>query len=203
MNERDLWWKIVIVGGLVALAFASIWPLDEKLKFGIDLYGGYTLLYEIDDTGLEGRARKELSQNVMTVLKERVDPKGVFNLVWRPVGHNRLEIQMPRPSAKVREARGEYEVLQEQIRDTILGRGGILAAITKPAEARPREFARLSDKIESRSPLRLVDSPVDVHVRIPTQTTDEIQKIVDIQHVATDQTIPVHAILRSTRTIRK
>ena len=31
----------------------------------------------------------------MTALKKRVDPEGVRNLVWRPQGNNRLEIQMP------------------------------------------------------------------------------------------------------------
>ena len=36
MNERDMWWKIVIVGALTALSFAGIWPMDKKLKYGID-----------------------------------------------------------------------------------------------------------------------------------------------------------------------
>jgi preprotein translocase subunit SecD len=102
MNDRDMWWKIVVTGTLTALAFASIWPMNEKLKFGIDLYGGYSLLYEIDDTGVANDAKRELSEKVMTVLRERVDPTGVYNLVWRPVGYNRLEIQMPRPSEDVR-----------------------------------------------------------------------------------------------------
>src|SRR5947207_1685427 len=105
MNERDLWWKIALVGTLCALAFGSVWPLEQKMKFGIDLYGGYSLLYEIDDSGLSGADKNNLSERVMKVLRERVDPKGVYNLVWRPVGHNRLEIQMPRPSVEVTGAR--------------------------------------------------------------------------------------------------
>ncbi|MCG8405538.1 MAG: protein translocase subunit SecD [Phycisphaerales bacterium] len=153
MNERDLWWKIVIVGGLVALAFASVWPIEEKLKFGIDLYGGYSLLYEIDDTGLEGQARADLSKEVMKVLRKRVDPDGVFNLVWRPVGHNRLEIQMPRPSEDVRRARGEYETLQESLRATVLRRSDVLAAVSKDAASRPQALADLAGSIDSRLPL--------------------------------------------------
>ncbi|MFQ5430387.1 MAG: protein translocase subunit SecD [Phycisphaerae bacterium] len=153
MNERDLWWKTTIVGALVALAFASVWPLDQKLKFGIDLYGGYTLLYEIDDTGLDPRARADLSKNVMAVLKERVDPKGVFNLVWRPVGHNRLEIQMPRPSKDVALARSGYEQLQEEIRSTIIRRSDVVAKVSAPPEQRKAVFASLADGIQSRVPL--------------------------------------------------
>ena len=109
MNERDLWWKIVLVGFVAALAFATVYPPKEKLKYGIDLAGGYSLLYEIDDSGLEGAEKADLSERVVRVLRERVDPRGVFNLVWRPVGYNRLEIQMPRPSDEIVKARHDYE----------------------------------------------------------------------------------------------
>ncbi len=153
MNERDLWWKIVVVGSLVAMAIASVYPMDEKMKFGIDLYGGYSLLYEIDDTGLEGGDRMQLAENVMKVLRERVDPKGVFNLVWRPIGHNRLEIQMPRPSEGVRNARQTAEVLQEQIRDTVLRRSDVLRAFARTGEERDRLVASLIGGIESRREL--------------------------------------------------
>jgi len=153
MNERDLWWKIVIVGSLVAMAIATVYPMDEKMKFGIDLYGGYSLLYEIDDTGLEGRDRQALAENVMRVLRERVDPKGVFNLVWRPIGHNRLEIQMPRPSESVRKARQTAETLQEQIRETVLRRSDILRALGRTGEDRERSVASLIGGIEARRAL--------------------------------------------------
>jgi len=150
MNERDLWWKIVIVGALAALGFASVWPLDKKLKYGIDLYGGYSLLYEIDDTGVTGPDRQTLSERVMRVLRERVDPKGVFNLVWRPVGHNRLEIQMPRPSEEIVKARQDYEKLQAEIQATVLRRTDILRTVAKPAADRPAAFEKMIHGVEPR-----------------------------------------------------
>ncbi len=153
MNERDLWWKIVLVGCVVALAFASVWPLNEKLKFGIDLYGGYSLLYEIDTTGLKPSDRKGLSKRVMHVLRDRVDPKGVYNLVWRPVGHNRLEIQMPRPSEELSQARQEYESLREQIQKSHLRRSQIERALTLSGADRTQAFATLTGPIAARQPL--------------------------------------------------
>lgn len=153
MNERDLWWKIVIVGTLVTLGVTSMYPVSEKIKFGIDLAGGYSLLYEIDDTGLSTADKAGLSDRVMRVLRERVDPKGVFNLVWRPVGHNRLEIQMPRPSEQVRLARGEYDRCQEQIHQTILRQSQILRALSKPAEERPAALTDLVHGIPERQAL--------------------------------------------------
>ncbi len=153
MQERDLWWKIVIIAVLSAMAFAAVYPLESKIKLGIDLAGGYSLLYEIDDTGLEGEDRENLSQNIMTVLQRRVDPKGVFNLVWRPVGHNRLEIQMPTPSQEVKAARQEFEHAQEKLRATVIRRSNILAALLKPQEARAAEFVKLAGSDPSRIPL--------------------------------------------------
>lgn len=153
MNERDLWWKIVIVGALCAMGFTSTYPVGEKIKFGIDLAGGYSLLYEIDDTGLSSADKTGLSERVMKVLRERVDPKGVFNLVWRPVGHNRLEIQMPRPSPEVQQARTDYERYQTQIRDTILRQSNVLRAMSKPAGERPAALAALVHDIEERRSL--------------------------------------------------
>ena len=153
MNERDMWWKIVIVGTLVALAFASVYPLEQKMKFGIDLAGGYSLLYEIDDTGLSNAAKADLNTRVMRVLKKRVDPKGVFNLVWRPVGRNRLEIQMPRPSDEVIKARRTSEKLQEKIRQTVLHRSRVLAVISKDPSVREAAIRELAGPLQSRIPL--------------------------------------------------
>jgi len=153
MNERDLWWKIVIVGALVTLGLVSMYPVSEKIKFGIDLAGGYSLLYEIDDTDMDSAAKIGLSERVMGVLRERVDPKGVFNLVWRPVGHNRLEIQMPRPSEEVRQARAEYDRYQEEIQRTILRQSQVLRAVSKPAAERPAALAGLVHGIPERQSL--------------------------------------------------
>ncbi|HWL92613.1 MAG TPA: protein translocase subunit SecD, partial [Phycisphaerae bacterium] len=131
MQERDLWWKIVIVGVLVALAYASVMPFKEKIKMGIDLAGGYSLLYELDDEGMEGGDRINLSQRVIEVLRRRVDPKGVYNLVWRPVGSNRIEIQMPQPGETVQAARRKYEELQSKLQETLVRRSAVVAAVAR------------------------------------------------------------------------
>lgn len=153
MNERDLWWKIALVGTLCALAFASVWPMEQKMKFGIDLFGGYSLLYEIDDSGLDVASKRDLSERVMKVLRERVDPKGVYNLVWRPVGHNRLEIQMPRPSEEVTSAREEFKKLQEELQATHVRRTDVLRAVAKQGPDRAAAFTKLVHGIGTRTTL--------------------------------------------------
>jgi SecD/SecF fusion protein len=64
-----------------------------ELKPGIDMVGGVSLIYEIH--AAPGAKTDDLATQVMEALKRRVDPDGVRNLVWRPQGNNRLEIEMP------------------------------------------------------------------------------------------------------------
>ena len=106
-QNRLLMWALVVVP-LVAAILAII-PPHKKLKGGIDLVGGSSLLYEIDTTGLESSQIRGLATKVKEVLQRRVDPNAQLNLVWRPVGNTRLEIQMPRPPQEVRERRQAYD----------------------------------------------------------------------------------------------
>jgi len=150
MNERTIWWRILLCGLLCGLAYIVAWPFAEKLKFGIDLYGGYSLLYEIDDTGLDAGDKADLAEKVMKVLQERVDPEGVMNLVWRPVGTNRLEIQMPRPSETVLQFRAAYDRLRDQLRESNLKRGEPLTALARPPAERAAALEALVRGVESR-----------------------------------------------------
>src|SRR5437773_6030962 len=98
------------VMAIVAVLLAALWaifpspsklfnpniPFSEKnaLRPGIDMVGGTSLLYEIKvPEGVAGNTN--LAEQVMESLKKRVDPDGVRNLIWRPQGNTRLEIQMP------------------------------------------------------------------------------------------------------------
>lgn len=105
-SNRLTRWLLVI--GMVALAILVLYPPSEKLKGGIDLVGGTSMLFEIDTTGLDQDAQRNLSERVMNILRERVDPKGQLNLEWRPVGNTRLEIRMPRPPKEALERRVVY-----------------------------------------------------------------------------------------------
>src|SRR5438270_1719568 len=95
---------LAVLVGTLALIFS---PVLEKLfhpkaqitrwvnlKPGIDMVGGTSLVYEIKTP--PGQPYKaDLATKVAEALKRRVDPQGVKNLVWRPQGSDRLEIQLP------------------------------------------------------------------------------------------------------------
>src|SRR4051794_14411693 len=75
------------------------WGEKHNLRPGIDIAGGTSLLYEIKSpAGGPRGADGTLAEQVASLLKKRVDPTGTRNLIWRPQGDTRLEIQLPRAS---------------------------------------------------------------------------------------------------------
>ena len=120
---------VILIVLLVPVLFGIFGPnpLDKllgrsehlmNLKPGIDIQGGTRLVYEIKAP--DGPVDAELSQRVADALKKRVDPDGVKNLVWRPQGPTRLEIQMPsaRGAQESLDARARYSDAQRKLEDT-------------------------------------------------------------------------------------
>ncbi|MFA5240297.1 MAG: hypothetical protein WC476_11420, partial [Phycisphaerae bacterium] len=81
--NKNLWPKFILIIVLVVIAVWTLYPPDKTLKPGIDLAGGTSLIYEIDTQGLEGIEKKDLAQRMITVLRRRIDPANIQNLVWR------------------------------------------------------------------------------------------------------------------------
>ncbi|HEV8378195.1 MAG TPA: hypothetical protein VGP99_05050, partial [Tepidisphaeraceae bacterium] len=119
------------------------WNQKHNLKPGLDISGGISLLYEIKAP--PGGADPGLSEKVAEALKRRVDPDGVRNLVWRPQGATRLEIQMPvgQNAEEAKHAREELAVAQQELEATNVRIGDVRAAlqITDRAEREKRVLA--------------------------------------------------------------
>jgi SecD/SecF fusion protein len=144
MNKSNLWLKL---GGVVLLCLLCVYylyPIHRSLKLGIDLNGGYSLLYEIDDTGLRDFEKANLANQVIDVLKKRVDPDNVRNLVWRPIGTNRIEIQMPLSSPEILERRAKFDATRKQLEQTNLTVANLYAALAKTGQQRQDALAALA-----------------------------------------------------------
>ncbi|MCH8252548.1 MAG: hypothetical protein IID36_08870, partial [Planctomycetes bacterium] len=122
MNDENRAMKWAFVVTLVVLAIVILYPPSKTLKPGIDLAGGISLLYEIDVTGLEKGEIDNLSERMMAILKDRVDPTGQMNIEWRPVGNTRLEIRMPFPSKEAKERRDTWNAVQTRLTTMNVGR---------------------------------------------------------------------------------
>src|SRR3972149_6199637 len=147
--NRLIKWLLIIA--LVVISLAVLYPPNEKLKGGIDLVGGTSLLFEIDTTGLEPEMQRELSTRVMRILKDRVDPKGQMNLEWRPGGNTRLEIRMPRPPKEALDRRDLYNKAVERLGDLNLKRRDVEEALNATGTERVTFLAAAEQGVRERS----------------------------------------------------
>jgi preprotein translocase subunit SecD len=133
----------------IAAIFAPLiqhpsWTFDRNIPFirktairpGIDMVGGTSLLYEIRVPADRPTAYTgDLAGQMMEALKRRVDPEGVRNLVWRPQGGNRLEIQMPLSgggtggASTAEQKRKDLLAAREKLEATNVHRADVLAAV--------------------------------------------------------------------------
>ncbi|MHC4478686.1 MAG: hypothetical protein ACYTEL_23880, partial [Planctomycetota bacterium] len=147
---KNLTSRTVVVIVMVVLAGLTLYPPTETLKPGIDLAGGTSLIYEIDTTGLEPWEKKDLSARMITVLRRRIDPANIQNLIWRPQGSTRFEIQMPLASAEARQKRQDYERALDELLSRNIPRARILRSLPKPAEQRTQDFEQFAQNSEER-----------------------------------------------------
>src|SRR5207244_3576451 len=143
MGEKNLWSKLGLITLLVGLSVWQMYPPKERLKPGIDLAGGADLMFEIDDAGLSAFEKQNLAERVASILKERVDPQGNRNLIWRPIGQNRLEIQMPRPPEKQKAQREAFESAREKLAATSITESQVRSALVLPPDKRQAAFAEM------------------------------------------------------------
>src|SRR5687767_4333418 len=144
--------RLLLIGAIIFFAIWSIFPgmfkgqLKPDLKPGIDMVGGTSLLYEIKSED-GGPSSGRLAEEVMSALKKRVDPDGQRNLIWRPQGNERLEIQMPLTanSGESKIKRQEYADAQRQLEQTNVRSAQVLAAVeTRRGDARRNRLNQLA-----------------------------------------------------------
>lgn len=144
---------------ILAVLFFSLWmifptgnPFKPDLKPGIDMVGGTSLLYEIKVPN--GMADSTLSEQVMNSLKKRVDPQGVRNLIWRPQGGTRLEIQMPitEKSKETKALREKFGKAQSDLEATNVRLGEVTYAVQElKGEDRVAKLKELAQGSTSRA----------------------------------------------------
>ncbi|MCK4752293.1 MAG: protein translocase subunit SecD [Planctomycetes bacterium] len=142
--NKNLTWKIILITVLVFVAAWTLYPPDKTLKPGIDLAGGTSLIYEIDTQGLESAEKKGLAQKMITVLRRRIDPANIQNLIWRPQGNTRFEIQMPLASAETQQKRDVFETALIKLLDKNVSLAKIMISLQKPAQQQAKEFEKFS-----------------------------------------------------------
>jgi SecD/SecF fusion protein len=150
MNKTQAW-KIVLILFLVIFSAALVWPPQDKLKQGLDLGGGTSLIYDIDTTGLESQETKDLAQNMIPILLRRIDPTHAANIIMRPQGDTRIEILLPLSSTDTRVKRDKYENALEALETENLNLMTVKRALDESKAERLQIFAEFANDSEERA----------------------------------------------------
>lgn len=182
--KRVLIWKFAIIAIITLLAVLALYPPDKKLKPGIDLAGGTSLIYEIDTQGIPEADQKDLSQKIITVLRRRIDPANIQNLIWRALGNTRFEIQMPLASPEAREKREQYETALNELITHNINTAKIMRSLSMSAEQRAANFQEYSGGYPQR--MEILNKLADAY--------DQLQQAREKRDSLTDK-LQVHEIL--------
>jgi SecD/SecF fusion protein len=150
MDRNVVRFGFVAVIILAIFAALNLWPPQEKLKPGLDLAGGTSLIYEIDTTGLSGAETDNLAQRLVPILMKRIDPGNVQNIIMRPHGDTRIEIQVPLASADTKKRRDAYDAALTDILQGNINLAIIKRALVGDAAQRTRLFAQYAGDSNER-----------------------------------------------------
>jgi len=85
--NRSLLYRGLMILALVALSVYAAWPLDEKIRLGLDLRGGMHLVLQVET---EDAVRTELDQDRETLL-QLAEKEGITGLSSRPLTEGQVE----------------------------------------------------------------------------------------------------------------
>ena len=110
MKGKSLAIRFAVLAVVLLLAGLALW--SKPIKKGMDLEGGHSMVFKVDTNG-----NSTILNNVIDTLKERVDPRGVKGLEWRPVGSDRIEVRMPVGSKEAQAAKRAYLASLKKLAD--------------------------------------------------------------------------------------
>ncbi len=111
-------WKIIFIVAVIIFSFYSLYPsvrfyamapeerarltkdqrdkyIQSIVKLGLDLQGGMHLVLEVDDSELDGDAKKDALDRAMKIIRNRIDQFGVAEPVIQKQGSKRIIVQLP------------------------------------------------------------------------------------------------------------
>ena len=151
MIEKNLLQRLLLIGASILLAALMIIPPQTRLRPGLDIAGGVSMVFEIEED--PNYQNENIAEEMKRLLQRRVDPQGVFDLQWFVHGKNRLEVRMPLPPAENEALREAYLQAQEALFAHNMERSAIERMMYAAPEQRPAEIARLAENSPQREEL--------------------------------------------------
>jgi SecD/SecF fusion protein len=193
--NKNLVAKSILTVVLVAAALWTLLPPKETLKQGIDLAGGTSLIYAIDTEGLSAAEEKDLAQRMIQTLRRRIDPANIQNLIWRPQGNTRFEIQMPLASKATQQMRQAYETALNDLLARNINPATIMRSLQEPAAERTETLARYAQGDPNRTEiLQTLVSAYDARRQAQERRDTLYQKLDDLKKTLSDAGVAVDRV---------
>src|SRR5213082_3224773 len=131
---------MTLVVSLVATSLVTIWPPRDKITLGLDIKGGTSFLIRL--TGGDKTVTKAMLDQAVEVIRKRVDYFGGGEPIIRPVGSDRILVQIPGlDTAKIQEARDQLSrVAKLEFRLVYPDNGERLREIDQGKQVIPPEY---------------------------------------------------------------
>jgi SecD/SecF fusion protein len=155
---RHLVRNVSIILAVLFVSACSVWPPAETLRLGKDLAGGVSLTYSVQ---LQPDDPPGVVDQVIEVLIERINPRGLFEISIVRQGRDRIEVTMPLPDERTQELRGEYELALSAFEDFTLDADAIERALRLSGDER----AAALEGLMTSAPRRAMLEPLAGSVR--------------------------------------
>ncbi len=129
----------ICIAGLI-LSIWAVYPPAQQLRLGRDLGGGTSLVYTVQI----GPDDKEVIPKMISVLKDRIDPKGLSEIQFLQRGRDRIEITMPAPSESVHKLRKKVDDEIAKLNATVIDTTQIDRMLALPGAERDAEIERVT-----------------------------------------------------------
>ncbi len=110
-----------------------------------------------------------LSEEMISILKQRVDPRGLMSLEWRPLGKNRFEVRMPAGKAESQQRRSEYFRAIERLEQRNIRRSDVRSVLLSGRDERGEKVKRLARGDEEQT--RRFEELIDAYERVRATET--------------------------------
>lgn len=142
-------WRPLLAVLVIALAALMLWypgryGPSQRLKLGLDLKGGTTLVYAVNIPPEQAAHSQEVMENTIAALKKRLDPNGLMNLSFQPQGANRIEIQMALAPEEVKRRRAALSEAREKLLASNINVRDLDAAVRSTGAAQQNLLQRLA-----------------------------------------------------------
>lgn len=143
----------ILTVALLTLCALAIYPPAEKLRLGKDLAGGVSLTYNIllsdDDPA-------SVVDEMISVLRQRVNPQGLFEISFVQQGRDRLVVSMPLPTPEVKALGDAYRTTLDSFTDFTVDASALQRALRLSGQDRIAALESLANTPARRSVLQPV-----------------------------------------------